>query len=92
MTINTPRRGRPPKGVARNYFEGQLHALLAERMPQFVRVGRIDTKALGDALGVNPATVHRWLLADRVSAGGAWRIQNVAGGTIVETDLLPFVG
>lgn len=80
-----------PRSVSgRRYYESALHAVLVDKLPQFVRYGRIDTEKLGADLGLSSSTVSRWMLDNRLSRGAAKRLL-LLDGQITKEDLLPFL-
>ena len=90
MTINElDVQNRP--GESLHYFDGELHALLMERLPQIVVGGRIDTGRLCRATGNARYTVHRWMIEDHISPAGARSLIRVSEGRITPEDLLPFL-
>lgn len=68
--------GRPPKaGKDRiQFFETELHDWLRDQFPEFVRGGRIEPKALSEALSLSTFRVYEMLKQNKVSIQTASRI------------------
>ena len=76
---------------ARKYYDGKLHRLLCDRIPEFVSGGRIDTGRLHVATGNARYTCYRWMIEDRVSPAAAKSLMEISKGRITRIDILPFV-
>lgn len=88
----TAKRGRPAfsdKKVAS--YESKLYRLLQGRLKKFVQRERLNVRALAAAISVRPATVYRWLQADRLTHNGATLIIKVSDGTLTSKDLADFL-
>ncbi len=84
-------RGTP---TARNYYDGTLHALLVETLPeQFVTVGRLNVAAVAAASGYSPFALYGWLNRDRLTVEGAKGLLKLdpAEVRLTKVKLLPFL-
>jgi len=85
-------RRRPrTKRHGRSYYEGKLHTLLCEKIPQFAHYGRIDVGKLCKATGDPRFTCCLWMLKDKLSPDAVTRLVRVSDGIPKEADLLPFL-
>lgn len=96
MTTTTKQKRRP----RRFYYEGDLHALLSEKLPpKYIRGNRVDLVAVAEAFGVHRMSVSSWFIKDRLPVKKVTKIvelanegkENAADRGLTEADLLPFI-
>lgn len=84
--------GRPRNDTETTPFhEKALYKLLEQRVPAYVKRGRLDVRGLAAAMEASYQSVYRWLDTCRLSPDAAKMLMKVSDGAIKKDDLLDFV-
>ena len=95
-----PKTGRPKKNDGKKFFDGELHKVLAAKLPTcFIRGGRVDTTAVSEATDNVRYTVYRWMNEEKLSPKAVQALLRLSNetdelekkGALKLEDLLPFM-